>query len=148
MQPEVYSFIKRPENYYYEFNSVGPKGSIKKVVEYFRFQEFDGEVFNLAFGDWDEKNHRINVMAVTNNSDRDKVLATVAATVIDFMKAHPDATLIATGSTLSRARLYQMAIGRKWNEINPIFEVKGYAAGNWKPFTFDIRFRAFLIKKK
>lgn len=87
-------------------------------------------------------------MAVTNNSDSDKVLATVAATVIDFMKAHPNATLIATGSTLSRARLYQMAIGRKWNEINPIFEVKGYAAGNWKPFTFDIRFRAFLIKKK
>ncbi len=58
-------------------------------------------------------------MAVTNNADKDKVpqRATVAATVIDFMKAHPDATLIATGSTLSRARLYQMAIGRKSNEI-------------------------------
>jgi hypothetical protein len=104
MQPEVYSFIKRPENHYYEFNSVGPKGSIKKVVEYYRFHE--------------------------------------------FMKAHPDAILIATGSTLSRARLYQIAIVRKWNEINPIFEIKGYAEGAWKPFTSGGHFRAFLIKKK
>ena len=61
---------------------MGPKGSIKKVVEYFRFQEFDGEVFNLAFGDCDEKNHRINVMAVTNNSYTHKRRATVAAAVI------------------------------------------------------------------
>jgi hypothetical protein len=138
MQPEVYSFIKRPENHYYEFNSVGPKGSIKKVVEYYRFHEYDGEVFNLAFGDWDEKNNRINVMAVTNNADRGKVLATVAATVIDFMNAHPRAILIATGSTLSRARLYQMAIVRKWNEISLFFEVQGYIAGAWKPFTSGI----------
>src|SRR6266487_4487225 len=101
MKLATYPFIKRPESYYYEFYSQGPNGSIKKVVEYFRLQKLEAEVFNLAFGDWDEDNHQINDMFISNNADRDKVLATVAATVNDFMKDHPDAIIVATGSTMS-----------------------------------------------
>lgn len=95
MQLETYSFIKRPASYYYEFYSDGPNGKVKKVVEFFRLQDYKEGVYNLAFGDWDDNKQCINDLAITNNSDRDKVLATVAATVLEFMKDHPQAIVLA-----------------------------------------------------
>ena len=35
----------------YEFNSIGPKGSIKKVV---RFTQIGVNIYNLGFGDLEE----------------------------------------------------------------------------------------------
>ena len=70
----------------YEFLSEGPRGTIKKVVLY---QELEQGIYNLAFGDWDEKAYKIIDHTKTNNNDRNKILATVAATVIDFMKHYP-----------------------------------------------------------
>ncbi len=148
MKLATYPFIKRPESYYYEFFSKGPNGSIKKVVEYYRLQELKAEVFNLAFGDWDEDNHRINDLSISNNADRDKVLATVAATVADFMNDHPDAIIIATGSTLSRIRLYQMGIAKVWSEVNQHFEIQGYINDSWQPFQKGVNYSAFLLKAR
>jgi hypothetical protein len=148
MKIATYPFVKRPESYYYEFYSEGPNGSIKKVVEYFRLQELEAEVFNLAFGDWNEDNHRINDLAISNNDDRDKVLATVAATVTDFMEHHPDAIIIAAGSTLSRTRLYQMGIVKVLDEINQNFEIQGYINNSWRPFQKGVNYSAFLLKAR
>ncbi len=148
MKIATYPFVKRPESYYYEFYSEGPNGSIKKVVEYFRLQELEAEVFNLAFGDWDEDNHRINDLSISNNDDRDKVLATVATTVIDFMEDHPNAIIIAMGSTLSRTRLYQMGIAKVLGEINQGFEIQGYINSSWQPFQKGVNYSAFLLKAR
>lgn len=117
-------------------------------MEYYRFQELKGEVFNLAFGDWDENLHRINDLSISNNADRNKVLATVASTVTDFIKDHPDATIIAIGSTLARARLYQMGIVKLWDEIRQEFEVQGYINHIWLPFQKGVNYSAFLLKAK
>jgi hypothetical protein len=70
---DQYDFIKGPENYYYEFYSRGPKGQIKKVVEFYKIHP---RVFNIAFGDWNEKGRRINDTSKSNNNDTNKVLAT------------------------------------------------------------------------
>lgn len=148
MKIAIYPFVKRPESYYYEFFSEGPNGSIKKVVEYFRLQELKTEVFNLAFGDWDEESNRINDLLISNNADKDKVLATVAATVIDFMEDHPDAIIIVTGSTLSRTRLYQMGIAKILNEINRDFEIQGYINNSWHSFQKGVNYSAFLLKAR
>ncbi len=141
MQLETYPFIKSPENRNYEFYSEGPNGKIKKVVEYFRLPELDAEVFNLAFGDWDENNNCINDLSTSNNADRDKVLATV----VEFMEKHPNAIIIATGSTMSRTRLYQMGISKLWNEINELFEVQGYIDEVWQPFKQGVNYKSFLL---
>jgi len=114
MKIAIYPFIKRPESYYYEFFSEGPNGSIKKVVEHYRLQELEAEVFDLAFGDWDEDSHRINDLSVSKNDDKGKVLATVAATITDFMKDHPDAIVIATGGTLSELGHIKWVFLRYW----------------------------------
>lgn len=148
MKLVAYPFIKRPESYYYEFYSEGPNGSVKKVVEYYRLQELEAEVFNLAFGDWNENSDRINDLSVSNNGDREKVLTTVAATVTDFIKDHPDAIIIATGSTLSRTRLYQMGIAKLWDEIRQQFEIQGYINDTWRPFQKGVNYSAFLLKAR
>lgn len=148
MQLEIYPFIKRNETYYYEFYSEGPKGKIKKVVEFYRLQEYEQKVFNLSFGDWNENTNEVSDRNTSNNSDRDKVLATVAATVIEFIKNHPEAIIFVTGSTVSRTRLYQMGIAKVWNEINSLFEIQGYLNDTWWTFQKGVNYSAFLLKAK
>lgn len=148
MKIPSYPFVRRPESYYYEFFSEGPNGRIKKVVEYFRLKKLPDEVFNLAFGDWDKDSHRINDLSISNNIDTEKVLATVAATIIDFITDHPDAIIIATGSTPSRTRLYQMGIAKVLAEISQKFEIQGYIKDSWQPFQKGVNYSAFLLKAR
>ena len=102
----------------FEFDSDGPKGIIRKVVRY-SYQVANGvSYYNLGFGDLDSSTGRINDLVVTNNKDREKVLATVAGTVLDFTKQFPDAIVYAKGSTLARTRLYQIGIAANWDEID------------------------------
>ena len=85
-----YSFQTNESYLDFEFESNGPKGSIRKVVRYSP-RNVDGMTyFNLGFGDWNESEARIDDVSTTNNQDTQKVLATVAATVLDFTAAYPD----------------------------------------------------------
>src|SRR5688572_18026618 len=53
-----------------------------------------------------------------NNQDRDKILATVAAMVLEFTEHFPEVWVYAQGSTLARTRLYQMGIAAHWDDID------------------------------
>jgi hypothetical protein len=101
----------------------------------------------LSLGDWDETHERINDKTVINNSDRDKMLVTVAVAVLEFIKQFPNATLYIKGSTIARTRLYQIRISPVFKEINQylIVELKN---GVWESFKIDQRYEAFLVSKK
>ncbi len=129
----------------YEFISEGPKGNIKKII---RFTQIDDLVFNLGFGDLDEITGDISDTVVSNNNDSHIVLATVAATVHDFIIHYPEAIVIAKGSTHSRTRLYRMGITNHWQEISTDFEVYGLKDDNWELFEARRDYEAFLIHKK
>ncbi len=94
----------------YEFYSEGPNGRIKKVVRYVKIRDTPETVYNLGFGDLDEDSGEISDLSFSNNSDRDKILATVAFTVLDFCKSFGQPYIFIEGSTPSRTRLYQMGI--------------------------------------
>jgi len=145
MNLEKYSVVTDDDHTTYEFLSEGPKGTIKKVLFY---QELEENIFNLAFGDWDEKEQRINDKVRSNNRDRDKVLATVALTVIDFIKHHPDAVLLARGSTPARTRLYQIGILENLDEIGQLFDIIGFTDGTWELFTEGKNYEEFALKAK
>jgi hypothetical protein len=145
MNLEKYSVVSDNDHTAYEFLSEGPKGTIKKVVFY---QEIGKNIFNLAFGDWDEGGQKINDKIRSNNSGLRKVLATVASTVIDFMKYHPDAMILAQGSTPARTRLYQMGILAAWDEISQSFDLEGFSEGEWEPFEEGENYEAFALKAK
>ena len=145
MNLEKYSLVTDDKHITYEFLSQGSKGTIKKVVHY---QEIEENVFNLAFGDWDEDGQRINDKVRSNNDDRDKVLATVASTVIDFIKHYSESSILMQGSTSARTRLYQIGIGANWHEISKLFDVYGSFRGAWEDFQGNKNYQAFLLKAK
>src|SRR6185437_9084289 len=95
---------------HYEFESVGPKGKIIKIIR-FSLTNIDGVTYiNLGFGDEDFALGGINDLSVSNNDDKDKILATIASAVLDFTAIYPDMMVYAKGSTPVRTRLYQMGI--------------------------------------
>lgn len=133
------------EHFLYEFYSEGPRGSIKKTVIY---SQIEGNLFNLAFGDWNEKLQKLDDSIRSNNGDRDKILATVASTAIDFTDRFPQSEIFTEGSTPARTRLYQMGISDNLEEIRKDFEIHGYREQNWVLFRKGINYEAFLIKRK
>lgn len=132
---------------FYQFTSEGPKGLIKKVVEY--TETSTENVYNLGFGDYVEATKSIDDLSVTNNGDSLKVLATVASTVYAFTEKHPNAWIVATGSTAVRTRLYRMGITNNLTEISEDFVIFGYnQEGNWEEFIIGEEYEAFLMTKK
>jgi hypothetical protein len=145
MQRDRYILISDPAHSTYEFLSAGPNGTIKKVVQ---FTAIGPTVYNLGFGDWDEKEQRIRDDVRSNNGDLDRVLATVAFAAIDFMEHHHDAIIFAIGSTAARTRLYQMGIAYNLLEINQFFEIEGFYNGVWESFKRGRNYQAFSLRAK
>ena len=132
---------------YYEFISEGPKGLIKKIVEY--TETGTENVYNLGFADYDEKTKTTSDISVTNNEDSLKVLATVASTVYAFTQKNPKSWILATGSTKVRTRLYRMGITNNLAEITDDFKVFGLNSnGEWDKFIVGEDYEAFLLTKK
>jgi hypothetical protein len=128
----------------FEFISKGPMGNIKKIVE---FQKIGGTAFNLAFGDWDKRNRRIDHHVRSNNGDRDKILATVAFSVIQFLHYYTDASIRIEGQTKARTRLYQMGINKYLDEIRPSYQIKGKEKGHWENFRSGKNYERFVLSK-
>lgn len=131
----------------YEFISCGTKGTVKKVVEY-AWTGYDN-VYNLAFGDFDEFTNDINDLIVTDNGDCLKVLSTVAWTVREFMFWHPEALVFATGSTDSRTRLYRIGVASNLAEIQKEFVIFGSLNSRaWEEFVIGNDYVSFLVGRK
>ena len=135
---EMFDNFKR-----FEFFSQGPKGKIRKVV---KFQQFDSEnIYNLAFGDLDEISGIIDFDSRSNNSDRDKVMATVAATVYEFMAVYSNAVVFVEGGTDAKTRLYQMGISKHLSEINLRYVIRGWNGNRWEPFEKGKNYESFSL---
>jgi hypothetical protein len=148
MNLDAYQYKTNESHLDYEFHSEGPKGRIKKVVRYTPRNAGGITYFNLGFGDWDEAKKRVDDRAITNNQDRDKILATVAITVLEFTRHFPDIPVYATGSTPSRTRLYQIGIAANWNTIEPLLYVYGYKGTRWESFQKGINYGGFMVLRK
>jgi hypothetical protein len=130
----------------YEFVSDGPRGKIPKIVKYSETNLKD--LYNLGFGDKDQVTGDVDDRKISNNSDRDMVLATVVSTLYTFTDKYPDAWVFATGSTKARTRLYRMSITRYLLEIKRDFQVFGLKDDEWIEFEKDMEIEAFLVQRK
>ena len=148
MEWGTYDVKRDKEDFVYRFYSEGPRGRIEKMVRFQPMPNFGRNVFNLAFGDWDEVTGKLNDKAVSNNSDQLKVLNTVAELVLDFINFWPNAIIKIEGSTSARTRLYQMRISSFWQEISREFEIYGKIGPDWISFKKGVNYEAFLIFKK
>lgn len=149
MNLEKYKLEFNPTKTAFEFISEGTKGSILKRIEYSKvnikgYKNF----YNLGFGDVSSESDEIDDAVVTNNGDRDKVLATVASTLFIFTKRYPKAKILMIGRNTARKRLYRMAIDKYFDELSDIFDIKGSFNKKWLPFEKNTDFGAFLITLK
>lgn len=145
MHLERYDVFADESHRTYEFLSIGPKGTIRKIV---RYQPITMGIFNLAFGDWNEEGQNVEDRIRSNNLDRDKVLATVAFTVLDFLEYHPGSTIYIEGSTGARTRLYQMQIKSAWYWVDQLVFVKGLLGWKWEVIKREGNYRAFSVQEK
>jgi hypothetical protein len=106
------------------------------------------DVYNLAFGDKDQKTENIDDTVISNNKDSEKVLATVVATVFAFTDKYPDVWIYATGSTKSRTRLYRMGITKFISEVVDDFELLGERNDEWENFEKNVEYEGFLVRRK
>ena len=145
MNIEKYSCVSRRNHKTFLFESVGPKGTIKKIVSFKLINEQYQHIYNLSFGDQDKSKSEINDRVVSNNGDRTKVLATVALTVMEFFRYFPNAVVCVEGSTPSRTRLYQMGISAYLMEIYEFFDIYGLNNGRLEEFRIGTNYEAFVI---
>lgn len=149
MNLDTYAYTISGDHLIYTFDSYGPNGKIRKIVQYIPRNATGITFFNLGFGDLNTVTGKIDDRSISNNFDKEKVLATVAATVLDFTRKFPDAFVYAEGSTPARTRLYQMGISAKWNEVSSLLQVYGYVFDDgWQPYEKNINYIAFLARRK
>ena len=130
----------------FEFISIGPKGAIRKII-HFQLTYTPG-LYNLAFGDKHPVSGEIDDLAITNNDDTDKVLATVVAALYVFLDKKPEALVYATGSTPARTRLYRMGITRFYEEIKQDFFLFGRTNKEFYEFEIGKEYEGFLAQRK
>jgi len=146
MHYDQYEITRGDNALTFEFVSQGIKGDIEKLVVYSKI-DMSG-MFNLGFGDKIGLKGDFDDQAVTNNGDSLKVMATVAATLYPFTESFPDASVFVKGSTVSRTRLYRMAITNNLDLIGTDFEIYGLKNYVWEEFTIGIDYEAFLVVRK
>ena len=106
MQIEKYKTITDTDRLKYRFVSTG-KTTIEKVVSYEKISTYRLielglppyiEVYNLAFGDLISGTDDFSDQITSDNGDMNKILSTVANTVLDFWEYNPNAFIWFEGS--------------------------------------------------
>ena len=130
----------------YDFVSIGPKGHIKKVVQFNETGEQG--IYFLAFGNITDDG-LLDDFTRNDNNDRNKILATVAAIVNDFTSRFPDCSIFFSGSTEGRTRLYRMAIALNYQALSKTFKIWGLKdEGDFEIFVLNQHYHGFLIKRQ
>ena len=147
MRNEQYGVEISDELMTFDFISEGPKGLIRKRIEYRLIDEVN--VYNLGFGDLNIETNAIDDRVISNNNDSQKVLSTVASTVYTFTEKYSDAIVFAQGSNAVRTRLYRIGISNNLEELTEKFEVQGFLLNiGWVVFEKNTDYLAFYIKRK
>ena len=91
-----YKYSAENELDIFEFESVGIKGKITKIVQYTEMSVKG--YFNLGFGGLNFETREISDDILTNNGHRQKVLAIVVSTMYSFTGKYAEAYVYAIGS--------------------------------------------------
>ena len=131
----------------YTFESTGHQGVVTKVVQFIPMAI--DNFYNFGFGDYDAATGSTNDVSVTNNGDRDKVLATVVYALYVFTTYYPNARVLAVGSTPSRTRLYRMGVTKQLPMATEAFDIYGdVGTYEFEVFVPNTNYTRFLVKRK
>lgn len=149
MKHAVYEYIGvSDDSLEYRFVSSGTNGDIQMAV-YFEVTQLPG-IYNLAFGNLRE-DCMLDDLAINDNKDRNKILATIVAIINQFTSKFPGVWVFFKGSTPHRTRLYRMVISVYFNELIIDYEIFGLKSGEHfiaSSFKRGEEYYGFLIKRK
>lgn len=130
-----------------EFMSIGKYGMIKKRVMFTKM-EIKG-MYNLAFGNIG-MNGNLDDEIISDNGDRNEILATVALAVDRYTQRYPRRWVYFRGNTPAKTRLYRMAIGLNLWELSKKFEIFVEVDGedDFVLFQRNMVVEGFLIRRK
>ncbi|WP_149697747.1 hypothetical protein [Chitinophaga sp. CF418] len=147
MQYDVYSDLYIRDRYnVFEFFSIGNRGTILKRI-IFSPTEYP-DVYSLSFGDININGEIDDYSIISNNGDRNKVLATVAYAIDIYLNEYPDRYIYFTGSTRERTRLYRIVIGLNVEHLSTKWIIYCQTDDGFIPFKKNISTNGFLIKRK
>ena len=146
MEKPIYSYQGSENRERYTFVSTGKNKTIIKVVDFELFEEIP-DFIHFSFGDL-LPNNKVDYLNVSNNQDMEIVLGTVIEILMDFLEHNPQKTVIFTGSTSSRNRLYRIIIAKFYYQLASKFEIKGFIEDEIMAFDKDKNFTGFLISKR
>lgn len=145
MEKPHYPILSSPDNYWYEFDSISPEKTIRKAVAYYLYSE-EEDIYQLVFGNFVDG--KIDTMDKSSNKDMKMVLTTVIQTLINFLELYPKKSVIFTGSTQSRTRLYRATISKLLDNLDDSYKVYGISYELIRePFNPDSEYFAYLISK-
>ena len=146
MKYEVYAKFNITDDFgIFDFFSVGKRGCIHKRIEF--TVTLIPNIVNLAFGDI-EATGEINDHSVSDNGDRNKILATVAYAVELYLNQYPERWVYFKGSTQERTRLYRMAVGLNLDVLTSKFEIYAELTGGIAVFKTNMEANGFLVRRK
>ena len=146
MNEPSYPFKRIDDRLTFSFESISKEKTVQKLVE-FRLFDDSNELYNLALMDL-LTDGTVSDLTVSNNRDMPKVLATVFQSIRLFFQAKPNAKILIQGSTASRTRLYQIAIVKYYNELEPIYNIWGLTEDDILIFKLGYNFEGFIVSLK
>ncbi|MEO6282113.1 MAG: hypothetical protein ABIN80_29555 [Dyadobacter sp.] len=121
MNESSYEFTVLKEAHRFDFVSKGPINIVKSIVY---FKTTDPYLVTLSMGN-PLPNGVLDVLTINDNGDRNKILATVIRSIGVFLNIHPDHTVMFSGSTPARTRLYKMVISKELHQLQNSYLVQG-----------------------
>ena len=152
MNQDRYFDVKNNRAYtIFTFISEGRYGRLTKILIFEELKRINNTV-NLALGTVLD-NQKIDFTGITNNGDKNKILATVAAIVYNFNEIYPDVGIYVSGSDTRRTILYQRAIAYAYDELTLTFNIHGDISTDdeihdFQPFDGSKNYTGFLIERK
>jgi len=137
--------LEKTNELHFDFISVGKKGEIHKRVT---FIELEYGFFNMGLGDLNPESAEVDYFSVSDNGDRNNILATVSEIIVSFFELYPSHTIYFKGTSRSRTRLYQMAINHFYDELSERFHILGELDDKMTRFKRNTNYKSFLILKK
>jgi hypothetical protein len=98
--------------------------------------------------DYDSRSGVSDFYNVSNNGDRDKILATIVDICYNYFELYPNHVITFTGENKARTRLYQMAISSYFDELSLDFHIYGELNKVTEPFRKNINYHSFYILLK
>jgi len=144
MEEPFYDFKRIDQSLSFSFESRGKRNIEKRVI----FQKLSiDNYYQLALVDV-KQDGTFDDKIISNNGDRNKVLATVFQILNYFLTIYPNVIVLFAGSTDSRTRLYQIALSSEYEKASILFNISGFYNNSFETFVKNKTYEAFAISKK